>query len=200
MSAFDGTWEALADASPVEIDGQAFLRAQIGEWQALATTTQPIIAANGNVDQHTLHDILTATRITNHEDEFTITISTMPNGYVELVPPYALATDTTPRRTLAAINGELAVNEVSDWADALLYAASTGVDISRHSVDTTTGWSGTTTANPNGPITFLVWSPRPGVLLEIDSTAPNRTIDELVDLANNTTAIPATEWDDTYPG
>jgi len=37
------------------------------------------------------------------------------------------------------------------------------------------------------------------VLLEIVSTDVNRTIDELVQLATNTTAISATEWDDTYP-
>ncbi len=160
------------------------------------------IAAAGNVDQHTLHDVLSATRITSHEDRFTITISTMPDGYVELVPPHALPADTTPRRTLDREGGALAIKEVSEWADPVRRTrASTGDSTSPgYALDTATGWSGTSTSSPYGTITFVVWSPRPGVLLEIDSTDPGRSIDHLVQLANDTSVIPATEWDDTYPG
>ena len=100
----------------------------------------------------------------------------------------------------AETGGALAINEVSEWADPLLYAASTGADITGYALDTTTGWSGTSTSSPYGTITFVVWSPRPGVLLEIASTDPGRSIDDLVQLANDTSVIPATEWDDTYPG
>ena len=191
---------ALGGASTVEIDGRSFLRVRSVTGRHSPQPRAPHIAAAGNVDQHTLHDVLSATRTTSHEDRFTITISTMPDGYVELVPPHALPADTTPRRTLAETGGALAINEVSEWADPLLYAASTGADITGYALDTTTGWSGTSTSSPYGTITFVVWSPRPGVLLEIDSTDPGRSIDDLVQLANNTSVIPATEWDDTYPG
>lgn len=95
--------------------------------------------------------------------------------------------------------GALAINEVSDWGDPLLYAASTGADLTRHDLGSMTGWSGTTTANPHGPITFLVWSPQPGVLLEIDSTNSARSIAGLAELATKTTVIPANEGDVLYP-
>jgi hypothetical protein len=191
VSAFDGAWTALDDAFTVQIDGRSYLQARIGDWQALVTTTQPALAAYGNVDQGTLHGVLATAQITTSGDQFSVAIGEYPADYAEMVPPRVLAGDTTPRRTLA---------EVSDWTDLLLLAAATGADLTEHTIGTTTGWSGTTTANPIGPVTFLVWSPRPGVLFEIDSTGPGRTIDDLTQLATTTTAISATDWDEIYSG
>ena len=158
----------------------------------------PQIAAAGNVDQHTLHDVLSATRITSHEDRFTIMIGTMPDGYVELVPPHALPADTTPRRTLAETGGALAINEVSEWADPLLYAASTGADITGYALATTTGWSGTSTSGPYGTITFVVWSPRPGVLLS-RSTRPTPAAASMTSSSSPTIRVSSPRPNGTTP-
>ena len=91
----------------------------------------------------------------------------------------------------------LAINEVSDWIDPLLYAAATGTDIIRTTVGDTPAWTGTTSERI--PLRYLVWSPEPGVVLEITTTDGNRPVEDLVALAEQTTAIPVADWEAKYP-
>ncbi|HET6950087.1 MAG TPA: hypothetical protein VFI47_06920 [Acidimicrobiales bacterium] len=45
-----------------------------------------------------------------------------------------------------------------------------------------------------------MWSPRPGVVFEISSRDPQRSDDDLVDLARATSALDPDEWDALYSG
>jgi hypothetical protein len=56
-----------------------------------------------------------------------------------------------------------------------------------------TGWTGLTNFNRYGPMTFLVWSPESGVVLEIVTTDPDRAVDDLVELALLTRVVEAAE-------
>jgi hypothetical protein len=81
----------------------------------------------------------------------------------------------------------------------LLSAAGAGVDLTAVDLgDGTTGWSGLVTDNPDGPIRFLVWSPRPGVVFAIDSYDTHRSDDDLAALARATTATDPARWDASY--
>jgi hypothetical protein len=199
VSVFDGAWTVLDAASSVEIDGHTYLHLVIGEWQTLVTTTEPAIAASGRVDRDTLHGVLVACSVVTSSSDFSIALGSLPSGYVEMIRPHRLGTDTTPRRALAEVGGVLVINEASDLAHPLLAAATSGADLTRHEVGSSVGWSGTTSDNPYGPITFLFWSPEAGVVFEIDSTDMARPIEDLVELARATTAIGAAEWDTRYP-
>jgi len=90
----------------------------------------------------------------------------------------------------------LAINEVSDWVDPLLYAAGTATDITRRTVGDTTAWSGTTSERT--PLTVLAWSPQPGVVLEVTTIDNDRPLDDLVALAEATSAIPLADWETKY--
>lgn len=48
------------------------------------------------------------------------------------------------------------------------------------------------------PLTDLLWSPRPGVVLEITATDDGRSISDLIALTNETTTPPVTKWEISY--
>lgn len=187
VTAFDGTWAALDDASEITIDGTRYRQALWGTYTTLATTTTPTIAASGSVDPQLLADALAALVLDTSTRPYAAAFAALPDGYEQVSPFRELAADPTPRATLAHPDGMLVINEVSDWADPLLYAATTGADITTEDLAAGTGWSGTTASNPSGPLTFLVWAPQPGVVFEIVSTDPTRTITDLIALADATT-------------
>jgi hypothetical protein len=198
VSVFEGSWIALDGAETVSIAGHQFRSGRVGDFEVLATTTSPTVAVSGLVGRDLLYDVLTAVIVKATAASFAVTVDPMPDGYVEISPPRHLAADPNPRRTLAQRGGELGINEVSDWVDPLLYAASTAADIRRHDLGDTDAWSGVTTANPGGPIRFLVWSPAPGTVFEIVSTDLTRTADDLIALAATTSTVTQTEFDALY--
>lgn len=198
LSVFDGEYAALRDAETIDVDGQTYRAVQIGTWQALASDSSPTVMAEGAVELQELADAIAAAAITTNGPDFSILLATLPDGYDVIIAPQALGDDATPRRTLASQSNMLTINEVSDWIDPLLYAASTGTDITRHTVAGAPAWTGTT--NERIPLTFLVWSPQPGVVFEITTTDNDRPVEDLVALAEQTTAISVADWDAAYPG
>ena len=84
--------------------------------------------------------------------------------------------------------------------EPLLAAAQTGADLGAVEIGVggEPGWIGRTTAHPDGPLEFLIWSPSPGVVLEISTDDPDRTLRDLVDLAHATSLLPDDEWDARY--
>jgi hypothetical protein len=200
IAAFDGSWSTLDAAAPVVLGGTTYRTVTIGDWRALATTDEPTLVAHGEVAIDLLRDVLAASRLVTSGADITVALDRVPPGYQPVVAPHQLADDVVVRRTLAEGGGRLAINEVSDWVDPALYAASTGADIARQDIGGLTGWSGMTTSGSSGAITFLVWEPQPGVLFEIDSTDGARTIADLIELAAATTAVAASEWDVLHPG
>lgn len=198
VSSFDGTWSALADAAPVTIDGRTYVAATFGDVELVAAFGTPSVVASGAVDRSVLASIVAGTDTHVVDGVDTLRLTARPASYVEIVPPTRLGEDVADRRTLAETGGRLAINEVSDHVDALLAAAGTGAALHRVVVAGGTGWSGT--APTTSALMFLVWSPRPGVVFELDSTDPSRTVGELVDLASRTTAIPTADWDQRHPG
>jgi hypothetical protein len=111
-----------------------------------------------------------------------------------------LGPDPAQRRTLASSSGGISVDNVSDVPEPLLAATQTGADLSAVEVGAggEVGWTGRTSANPYGPLELLIWSPSPGVVLEISTDNPDRTVRDLVDLAHATSLLPADEWDARY--
>ena len=197
VSVFDGEYNRRGDADTIEIDGQTFETVQVGAWQQLMTTTTPTLVVNGAVPLDRLAEVMSAARITTNGNDFSVALDSVPDGYEVLVAPQVLGDDTQLRRTLASQTAELAINEVSDWVDPLLYASGTGTDIERVAVNGATAWTGMT--NERFPLTFLVWSPEPGILLEITTTDDNRPITDLVALAERTQALPIDAWNVRYP-
>lgn len=197
VSVFDGEFAPLDDAEPIDVNGGTFRTVQIGAWQALATNALPTLLAEGAVPVALLADVMSAARITTNGTDVSVVLDSVPDGFEIIVPPQALGDDTTPRRTLASRTNMLVINEVSDWIDPLLYAAGTGTDIQRLEFGESIGWTGTT--NERIPLTFLVWSPEPGTLLEITTTDPDRPIADLVALAEQTEAAPIADWESAYP-
>ena len=186
VTAFDGTWAALDDASEITINGTRYRLVRSEAQTILATTMTPTIAASGPVDPEVLGEALEALRLDASSRPYAAAFVTLPDGYEQVSPFRELAADPTPRATLADPDGTLTINEVSDWVDPFLYAAGTGADITAEDLATGTGWSGNTTSNPYGPLTFLVWAPQPGIVFEIVSSDPSRSISDLIALANAT--------------
>ncbi len=196
-SVFDGEFAALSEAETIDLNGQTFQTVQIGAWRALARGSSPTVMVEGAVELTELADVLSAVRVTTNGLQFSVALDVLPDGFDVIVAPQTLGIDATPRRTLASPGNMLAINEVSDWIDPLLYAAGIGTDITRRSVGREFAWTGTT--NERVPLTFLVWSPQPSVVLEITTTDNDRSIDDLIALAEATSAIPIADWDASYP-
>lgn len=198
VSVFDGTYAPLADAATVTIDGTTRRSVRHDGWQALATDTSPTVMASGSVDERTLDAVLDAVEVTDPSGAFALRLRDLPDGYAEVVSPRVLGPDPSRRRTLAGASGDVGINEVSDWTDARLAAVGSGADVTAVDLDGGTGWTGVATGNPYGPLRFLVWSPRPGVVFEITTGDLERTEDDLVDLALATSMLAADEWDRLY--
>jgi hypothetical protein len=197
ISVFDGTYGPLGEATTVTIDGAPRRSVRHEGWQALATAGTPTVMASGSVDERTLVAVLDAVEVTDPSGAFGLRLGDLPDGYAEVVSPRVLGPDPSPRRTLAGASGAVGINEVSDWTDARL-AAMGSADVTAVDLDGETGWTGVATGNPYGPLRFLVWSPRPGVVFEITTDDMGRTEDDLVDLALATSTLAVDEWDRLY--
>lgn len=199
VAVFDGSYTLLDDAEGVTIGGVPLRSVQIGDWQALATTGTPTVLAEGRVDADTLKAVLDAVDVGDPADGLSLRLRSLPEGYAEIVAPRPLGADARYHRTLAGEHGNVDIDEGSDWTDPLLAAAGAGVDLTAVALgDGTTGWSGLATDNPDGPVRFLVWSPQPGVVFEINTYDTQRSDDDLAALARATTAIDPAQWDATY--
>ena len=195
--AADGSWSALDAAVPITIDGHGFITTAFGDLTVLATTGDPRLVALGRVDPQVLADVLAATRTAMVDGQLALRVERLPAGYVEIVAPTALAEDTPVRRSLTNAARTLSINETSDWASDLLAAASTGSDLERAHVDGRTAWIGRSESADGAP-RFLIWSPTPGVIIEIDTTDDSIPTGDLVELAQGTTMVPSEEWDAFY--
>jgi hypothetical protein len=201
VSVFDGTYQALDDAEAVTIDGMSLRSARFGSWQVLAIDGTPTVVVSGDVAQRTLAAVLAAVEVVDPTGELSLRLQSIPEGYAEIAAPRVLGPDVALRRTLASESGGVrgtVISEVSDWTDPLLGAAASGSDLTAVDLDGNTGWVGTATGNPVGPLRFLVWSPRPGVVFEISTGDTERTTSDLVDLALATSVLEADDWDALY--
>lgn|GEM_PF-4666502 len=196
ISVTDGTHRGLDGAQTVVVDGDTYQQTQYGQWQTLATTGSPTILASGAVDAALLAEVHRAAQLTISPEGPSVHLIGLPDGYRELIAPQLQAEDVPNRRTLTNAAGDVSINEISDWAQPELAAAATGADYQPVNIGELTGWTGQTDFNPDGPLTFLIWSPSPGLVLEIDTTNSDRTIEELVALAALTHALPITQWDE----
>jgi hypothetical protein len=194
----DGTLRGLDAAEEVIVGGRALRSLSIGDWQAIATTEGPTIIVSGAVDTSLLLEVLDAVTTGATATGDSLTVSPVPTGYVERVAPQLHAQDFPSRRMLTNADGDTSINEISDWVDPELAAAGSGAEYRLVDIDGAEGWTGRTESNPFGALTFLVWSPEPGVVLEIVTTNSERTTEELIELASATSLISASEWDDAF--
>lgn len=183
---FDGTWSALDTVTVIVADGRSYSSARWNDYEVIATAAPQRVAVAGTVDRSTLLEVMRAVVPDTSQRPYAATLTALPAGYEVIAPLRELADDPAPRSS-AAVGPTLVVNEVSDWVDPLLYAATTGADLTRHDVAGSVAWSGTTRSNEAGPLTFLVWAPEPGVVFEVVSSEP-RPLDDLIALAEATVA------------
>lgn len=195
--AADDSWSALDAATPTTIDEHEFITTTFGELTVLATTGDPQLIALGRTAPQLLADMLASTETAMVDGQLALRVGRLPDGYVEIVAPTALAEDTAVRRSLTNAARTLSINETSDWASELLAAASTGSDLELAHVNGQTAWIGRSATATEAP-RFLIWSPSPGVILEIDTTDDSIPNDDLIELAQQTTAVSSTEWDAFY--
>ena len=189
-----GSWSALASASPITIDDRAFVTTAFGGLTILATTGTPQLIATGRVEPSDLAEILASVQTTRVGDIDVPRVGQVPPGYVEIVAPTVLGNDVADRRSLANAAGTLSINEVSDMADGLLAAATTGSDLERAQVGGRVAWLGRSEVT-GGSARFLIWSPTSGVIVEIDITDDGIPTSDLLDLASRTTMVDIAEWD-----
>ena len=201
IGATTGSLRDLGTTNTVVIGAETLQLLDFGtDWRALARLGEPTVVAAGTVDAELLADVLNSTQAESRGDEVVaLTLSHVPAGYTQLLPAQTHAADVANRRTLTNTAGDIAINETSDWVEPELAAAATGADYQAIPIGETTGWTGRTDLNPYGPVTFLIWSPEPGVVVEIGSTNPDRSIDDLVDLAETVSLIPSERWDAEVP-
>ncbi len=201
IGATTGSLRDLSTANTVVIGAETFHVLDFGtDWRALARLGEPTVVAAGTVDAELLAEVLSSTHAESRGDEVVaLTLSQVPARYTQLLPPQAHAADVANRRTLTNTAGDIAINEISDWVEPQLAAAAAGADYEAIPIGETTGWTGHTDLNPYGPVIFLIWSPQPGVVVEIGSTNPDRSIDDLVDLAETVSLIPSERWDAEVP-
>ena len=201
IGATTGSLRDLSTADTIVIGTETFRLLDLGTgWRALATIGQPTVVATGEVGTELLAEVLDATHVELNDGEITLlALDPLPDQYTRLLRPQEHAPDVAERRTLTNATGDIALNETSDWVQPQLAAAATGVTYQAIPVGDTTGWTGRTDLNPYGPVTFLIWSPQPGVVLEIGSTNDDRSIDDLVELAMNVELLPSEVWDSEVP-
>jgi hypothetical protein len=192
----DESLRDLGEAAPTVVSGHRIRLLSYGtDWQAIATTDQPTIVVSGAVDLELLIEVLDAARLHDEGGALNVELTAMPDGYSTIVGPQEHAVDTPERRTFAGTATDIVINEVSEWVRADLAAAATGADFRSVPIGELTGYTGTTDINPVGPVTFLIWSPEPGVVFEIDTTDASLPTDQLVDLATRVEVLPIDQWD-----
>ena len=188
----DGSLRALDRSEAVVVDGHDYRSVRFGERQILASTGRPTVFASGAVDAGTLASVIRGTRTGDTTGGLALELGPLPAGYSRLVAPQRhVEQDPAAGRTLAGTGGQTAVDEVSEWVQPELAAAAGGADYEQVAVGDVDGWTWA-----GGPLRSLVWSPRPGVVVEISSSVPDLTVDDLVDLARQIQLVPAAEWDD----
>ena len=191
-----GSWSVLDSASPVTIGGRDLVSAQFGRLTVLATTGSPRLIATGRRNREGLAEILTSAETARVDGMLLLRLTTLPVGYLEVVPPRGLTEDTPVRRSLTNTVRTLSINEISDWSDVFLAAASTGSDLQRVQVGNLIGWTGLSEAASSPR--FLMWSPAPGIIFEIDTTDDEISTDDLVRIARATTPVANAQWDQIY--
>jgi len=196
IAATDGSLGSLAEADTVMIGGRMLRRHQIGDWQTLATTQSPMVVVSGQVDEQLLAEVLADVRPVFLPEGISLSLDRLPPGYSELVPPQLLAEDVPDRRSIANISGDTAIHEESDWVQPELAAAAAGVDYHSVEIDGLTGWTGRTVSNPFGPVSFLTWSPAPGVVFSIVTANLDHSTADLIELAEATHVLSSEQWDE----
>ncbi len=194
VSVTDGTTALLDGAETIDVDGQQLRSLKVDRWQTVATSGSPYVVATGAAGEAVLTELVRLVEVTTQPTGFSLEISNLPDQYSLIHPPHLLADGPPQRHTFTNSFGDTSVNEVSEWGDAELAAAATGVTYRQINVGNLTGWAGQSDLNSFGPLTFLVWSPEPGVVLEITTSNPDRTIDDLAELAVRTRAVPVETW------
>ena len=194
-SAFDGTYVGLDEAVPVTIDGVPLRSARFGDMLVLATDGTPTVMVTGRDDERTLAAVLAAVEVVEPDGEFSLRLRSRPDGYAEIVPPRVFGPVVPEGETLASESGDTAIDQVSDVGDPLLAAAGSGADLTAVDVHGATGWFGRTTSEAHGVLTFLAWSPRPGVVFEVTTQDTERTEGDLADLARWVSTLDADDWD-----
>ena len=188
------------DTTPIEINGRPLPAASHESgWNIVATEGRRRIVASGNVDLSVLGDLVDAVWVSPDRADLAFQLTELPEGYTTLVAPQIRAADPPGRRTLVAGAGwpaQTVINEVSEWVRADLSAAASGADHRPVMVGERTGYTGTTDHTTGQTVSFLVWSPEPGVVLEIGTTDHTRTVDELVELAQRVRLVPVDQWDE----
>ncbi len=198
ISVFDGRYLLLDGAEAVTIDGAPRRSVHIEGWQALATVGTPTLVVSGFADERTLAAVLDAVEVTDPSGDFSLRLRSRPEGYTDVVSPRVLGPDPPMRPVLAGSSPNYGISMLSDWTDPLLAAVGSGADLTAVDVDGRTGWTGLATGNPHGPLRFLTWSPRPGVVFEITTDDTGRSVADLVELALATSAIEIDEWERIY--
>lgn len=195
VSAFLGSHQAQVEATPRVVNGRALDSVSINGWNAVFWGQAPTVMASGTVEFEVLEAFVSATR-TGGAGDPSLCVDSLPASYQEVVAPQRLGEDSTPRSTLYSSVANLTINEVSDLTSAALAAALTGADLTPVAVGDGAGWSGQTASSGSGPLTFLTWSPEPGVVFEI-TTVTDHNADRLAEIAAQVAATPAPLWADT---
>jgi hypothetical protein len=198
ISVTDGTFGSFGTVDNVSLNGRAIRVMQSSGFTLLATTSTPTVVVSGAVDRAILADVLAATTAADRNGKLVLGLSALPPGYAVVVQPQVQAVDPPNRPTLTNADGDVAINEVSDWVNPQLAAAASGASYAKVVVGGRPAWAGKSDFNPSGSLTFLNWSPQPGVVLEITTSNPRRTIAELIQLAESTAILPAAEWHAVY--
>jgi hypothetical protein len=188
----DGSFRVLDRSEAVVVDGHDYRSVRLGDRQVVASTGRPTVFAGGAVDIGTLASVVRGARTGDTPGGPALELGPLPAGYTLLVPPQRHAKqDPAAGRTLAGTSGRTGVDEVSEWVRPELAASASGADYEQVAVGDADGWTWAT-----GSSRSLVWSPEPGVVLEITTEDPDLAVDDLVDLGRQVDLVPAAEWDD----
>lgn len=205
ISILRGDASYLDDATPVGpgLSPPAFgqlVSSTIGPWTALTTQTDPMVTVSGGVEPSVLLEVFDAlARAESSPDSLILDTTQLPDGYRLIVEPTALGEDQISRKVVADEHRTASLNEISDRVDPLLAAAAGGRPLQSVSVGTTTGWTQTFDDEEFGLLRSLVWSPEPGVVLELSVVAEHWTLDHTIALAEGVTLVTPDQWDLHYP-
>ncbi len=197
ISATDGGLPAWLDDAESVVDGDlAYVSFERSGYRALASTTDPAVIVSGAVSVELLLDVLWSATAVDAEGELAPNLWRLPDGYSVQIQPQVQAPDPVERPTLTNAAGDTAINEVSDWVNPELAAANSGAAYTKVSVGGVPAWTGR--SDLFSSISFLVWSPQPGVVFEITSSNPDRSLADLIRLAEATTVLPVDDWHELY--
>jgi hypothetical protein len=194
---------AVTDGALLPIDGDNEIRVESGSVRSQLIGDYEIlfedigdreIVVGGQVPHERLLAVLSAVRVVDGVEPWTLQLDRLPAGYSAVVAPRSTGQTAATGRGLAASDGQSALSVTSGWGDPQLAAAATGVAYQRVDVCGTAGWTGRTDS-AEWPVTFLVWSPRPGLVAELDVSDAELTSDDLVALAEGMSLLPVAEWD-----